>query len=182
MGLTLIIMSKRGALKSKYSCAVHSDFYCFALADICQHGLLQVATCVAYTIYSLTDVQQWSLNAPLILRHFSTSGNLWCVHTSIIVHWPTSFNIARCRPSSLSDATATRLGIAGHLSTSSVDRCTAMKSERTIMVRSDFITVHRSTLDVDRCPAMPSLVAVASLIVHRKFRLSLVKPSYLGLA
>ena len=40
-----------------------------------------------------------------------------------------------------------------------------MKSERTIMVRSDFIAVHRSTMDVDRCPAMPllSLVAVASL-------------------
>ena len=144
MGLTLIFMSKRGALKSKYS-AVHSDFYCFASADICQHGLLHVATCIAYTIYSLTDVQQWSLNAPLMLRHFSTSGYLWCVHTSIVVHWPTSFDIARCRPSSLSDTTATRLGIAGHRSTSSVDRCTAMKSERTIMVNSDFIDVHRST-------------------------------------
>ena len=38
-----------------------------------------------------------------------------------------------------------------------------MKSECTIMVRSDFITVHRPTMDVDRCPAMPCLVAVASL-------------------
>ena len=44
------------------------------------------------------------------------------------------------------------------LALADVDRCTAMKSECTIMVRSDFI------------------------VVHRKFRLSIVKPSYLGLA
>ena len=44
------------------------------------------------------------------------------------------------------------------LASADVDRCTAMKSECTIMVRSDFI------------------------VVHRKFRLSIVKPSYLGLA
>ena len=65
-GVDLNFHVKKGrGLKSKYSCAVHSDLYCFASADICQHGLLHVVTCVAYTIYSLTDVQQWSLNAPL---------------------------------------------------------------------------------------------------------------------
>ena len=47
-GWPIIFMSKRGALKSKYS-AVHSVFYCFASADICWHGLLHVATRVAYT-------------------------------------------------------------------------------------------------------------------------------------
>ena len=65
-------MSKRGALKSKYSCAVHSDFYCFASVDICRHGHL--ATCVGHLrcvhIYSLTltNAQRWSLNAPLMFR------------------------------------------------------------------------------------------------------------------
>ena len=132
MGLTLIFMSKRGALKSKYSCAVHSDFYCFASADICQHGLLHVATCVAYTIYSLTDVQQWSLNALLMLRHFRASAQLM-VHSYF----------HRC---SLAD-------VFQHRS------------------MSPFIA--------ERCHSDNDL---ASLIVHRKFRLSLVKPSYLGLA
>ena len=49
------------------------------------------------------------------------------------------------------------------LASADVDRCTSVKSEFTIMVHSDFISVHQSTMDVDRCPAMPSLVAVASL-------------------
>ena len=71
-----------------------------------------------------------------MLRHFSTSGDLLCIHTSIVVHRPMSFDIARCHPSSLSDATATRLGIAGHQSTSIVDQCAAMKSECTINVTS----------------------------------------------
>ena len=34
MGLTYNFHVKKGALKSKYSCAVHSDFYCFASADM----------------------------------------------------------------------------------------------------------------------------------------------------
>ena len=117
----------------------------------------------------LTDAQQWSLNPPLMLRHFSTSGDLWCVHTSIVVHRPTSFDIARCRPSSLSDATATRLGIAGHRSKSIVDQCTAMKSERIIMVRSGqtSIVLHWPT-SVDSSllwdyPRFVHIVAVASL-------------------
>ena len=38
-GWPIIFMSKRGALKYKYNCAVHSNFYCFASADICRHGL-----------------------------------------------------------------------------------------------------------------------------------------------
>ena len=74
-GVDLNFHVRKGGPESKYSCAVHSDFYCFASADICRHGLLHVATRVAYTIYSLTDVQRWSLNAPLMLRHFSTSGD-----------------------------------------------------------------------------------------------------------
>ena len=45
----MIFMSKRGALKAKYSCAVHSDFYCFAPADICRRGLLHMATRIACT-------------------------------------------------------------------------------------------------------------------------------------
>ena len=48
-GWPIIFMSKGGGLKSKYSCAVHSDFFCLASDDICRHGLLHVATRVEYT-------------------------------------------------------------------------------------------------------------------------------------
>ena len=129
-------MSKRGALKSIVVLCIQTSI---ALRQLTFADTVFCTWPPAWHKYSLTDAQQWSLNAPLMLRHFSTSGDLWCVHTSIVVHWPTSFNIARCHPSSLSDATATRLGIAGHRSSSIVNRCTAMKSDQTSIV------LHRPT-------------------------------------
>ena len=49
MGLTYNFHVKKGGPESKYSCAVHSDFYCFASANICWHSLLHVATRIVYT-------------------------------------------------------------------------------------------------------------------------------------
>ena len=124
-------MSKRGALKSKYSCAVHSDFYCFASADICRHGLctwppalhtqLFVDRCAAMKSECTINVTSFQYKWQLMVRSY--------------FHRCTSADVFRHR--SMSPFIA-RLGIVGHWSMSIVDRCTAMKSERTIMVRSDF--------------------------------------------
>ena len=140
-GVDLNFHVKKGGLKSKYSCAVHLDFYCFASADICRHGLLHVATRVAYTIYSLTDVQGWSLNAPLMLRHFSKVAT----YGAFILP---SLYIGRRLSTSLDVALPHRWAMPQRQDLASLGigrRCTAMKSECTIMVRSDFIDVHRST-------------------------------------
>ena len=85
--------------------------------------------------WTSTDAQRWSLNAPL-----------WCVQTSIILHRPTSVDASLLWDYpryAHKHSQGTKL-----LWTTSIGRrwrCTAMKSECTIMVRSDFIAVHWST-------------------------------------
>ena len=215
MGLTYNVHVKRGGgLKSKYSCTVHSDFYCFASADICRHGLLHVATRVAYTNirwsmrsdevwmhhYFMSFQYKWRLmvrsyfhrcTSADIFRHRSMSPFIaeWC-HSdktwhrwaSVGIHrrpmhsdevWTHHYGAFRL-PSFCNGRRLSTLVFCGttrvmrtnihnahcceRLASADVDRCTVMKSECTIMVRSDFI------------------------VVHHKFRLSIVKPSYLGLA
>ena len=117
----------------------------------------RLSTSLDVALHRWAMPQRRDLASLCIGRQWSLNAPLWCVQTSIVLHRPTSVDASLlwdypCYAQNIHNVQS----CCERLASADVDRCTAMKSECTIGAHNNFI------------------------VVHRKFRLSIVKPSYLG--